>query len=137
MKRIKTEKESDSTGVSVMQRRICSYTLNSALVLAVIFLIFQENAIAKGLLLGSLCSIINFMLLSLSVPMTVGKTRYRAGLIGLVSIFIRYILLAIPLILGLKLASFNFVAVIIGIFAVQIVTLIDHIVIRPIFMEKQ
>ncbi len=68
--------------------------------------------------------------------MTIRHTRYRAGLIGFASILTRYVLLAIPLIIGIKLESFNFVAVVIGVFAVQIVTLIEHLVIRPIFIGK-
>jgi hypothetical protein len=136
MKRTDTEdnKYPDETGQ--LKKRICSHTLKAALVLAVFSLIIQENAIAKGLVLGTLSSIINFLLLGISIPMTLGHTRYRAGFIGLISILARYALLAIPLIIGIKLESFNFIAVVIGVFAVQIVTLIEHLVIGPIFFEK-
>jgi hypothetical protein len=136
MKRTKTEKDNYQDETGQLKRRICSITLKSALVLAVFFLIIQENSIAKGLVLGTLCSIINFLLLGVSIPMTLGHTRYRAGFIGLISILARYALLAIPLIIGIKLESFNFVAVVIGVFAVQIVTLIEHLVIRPMFFEN-
>jgi hypothetical protein len=44
--------------------------------------------------------------------------------------------LAIPLIVGVKYASFNFVAVVVGIFAIQIVMLVDHLAIKPI-LEKR
>jgi hypothetical protein len=54
-----------------------------------------------------------------------------ASFIGLGSMLFRYILLAIPLVVAIKSASFDFVAVVGGIFAVQIVTLLDYIVIRP------
>jgi hypothetical protein len=37
------------------------------------------------------------------------------------------------MIVAIKSISFNFIAVVIGIFAVQIVTLINYVVIRPIF----
>ena len=137
MRRIEPKNETNKNEVSELKKRTCSYALKAAIVVAVVFLILQENAIAKGLLLGTLCSIVNFMLLGISVPMAVGQTRNRAALIGLFSILIRYILLAIPLILGIKLASISFIAVIVGIFAVQIVALIDLVVIRPIFIEKQ
>jgi len=130
------EKNKSQGEAGQLQRRICSVTLKSALVLALFFLIIQENAIAKGLVLGTLSSIINFLLLGISIPMTLGHTRYRAGFIGLISIVARYALLAIPLIIGIKLDSFNFVAVVIGVFAVQIVTLIEHLVIGPMFFEK-
>jgi hypothetical protein len=68
--------------------------------------------------------------------MTLGKSRSKAGLIGLASILSRYMVLAIPMIVAIKSVSFNFVAVVVGIFAVQIVTLVDYILIRPILEGK-
>jgi len=55
---------------------------------------------------------------------------------GFMSIFLRYLFLAIPLIIGMKYASFNFVAVVIGIFAVQIVMLVDHLAIKLIIEKR-
>ena len=116
--------------VTRIQKRICMLTLKGALLIAAGFLFIRENAIAKGILLGTLCSIVNFLLLGISVPLTVGRSRYRAGFISLVSILARYTLLAIPLVVGIKCGSFSFVAVIFGIFSVQIALLIDHIIIQ-------
>jgi len=45
---------------------------------------------------------------------------------------LRYAILAVPMIIALKVPSFNFAAVVVGIFAVQIVTLFDFLVIKPI-----
>jgi hypothetical protein len=104
----------------------------SAVALAIVFMIIQEKAIAKGLLLGTCFSIINFFLMGKSIPMTLGQSRAKAGLIGFGSILSRYVVLAIPMIVAIKLVSFNFVAVVVGIFAVQIVTLVDHIVVRHV-----
>jgi hypothetical protein len=110
--------------------------MTSALVVALIFLFIQEKDIAKGLLLGTCFSILNFFLLGKSIPLTLGKSRSKAGFIGFTSLLTRYIILAIPLIVAVKSASFNFAAVAIGIFAVQIVTLVDHIVVRPILDRR-
>ena len=118
--------------IARMQWRISSWAISLALAVAVVFLLFQEKTIAKGLLLGTFFSIINFYVLGLFIPMTMGRSRSKAGAIGLASILTRFILLAIPLILAIKSVSFNFVAVVIGIFAVQIVTLFHFIIIRPI-----
>ena len=68
--------------------------------------------------------------------MILGRSRAKANAMGLMSILSRYFFLAIPLIIGMKYASFNFVAVVIGIFAVQIVILVDHIVVRPAMSER-
>jgi hypothetical protein len=67
--------------------------------------------------------------------LALGKTRFKAGMIGLASIVIRFLVLAFPLLVGLKSPSFNFAAVVAGIFSVQIVTLVEYIIIRPI-MDK-
>ncbi|MBW2169579.1 MAG: hypothetical protein JRG69_10025 [Deltaproteobacteria bacterium] len=48
----------------------------------------------------------------------------------------RYIILAVPLIVAIKSASFNLVASIVGIFSVQIVTLVYYVLIRPVLDRK-
>jgi hypothetical protein len=120
-----------------IQTKICSWAILSTLVLAIFFMVIHEKAIGKGLLLGACFSVINFLLLGKSIPMTLGKSRSKAGLIGLGSILSRYVVLAIPMIVAIKSVSFNFVAVVVGIFAVQIVTLVGFVVIKPILEGKQ
>lgn len=129
----KNEISKQDNGLSQIQRRLCYLAITSALVVAVFFLLFHEKAIAKGLLLGTCFSIINFLLLGKSIPMTLGQSRSKARFIGLTSILFRFVILAIPMIVAIKSTSFNFVAVVVGIFSVQVVTLVDYIVIRPIF----
>jgi hypothetical protein len=68
--------------------------------------------------------------------MILGRSRAKANAMGFMSIFLRYLFLAIPLIIGMKYASFNFVAVVIGIFAVQIVMLVDHLAIKLIIEKR-
>ena len=123
--------------ISRVQRKICSWSTLIAIVAALLFVVFQEKAIAKGILLGALFSIINFILLGKSIPLALGQTRPRAGMIGLASILGRYVLLAIPMVIAIKWTSINFIAVVVGIFTVQIVTLFNYIVIRPLMEWKQ
>ena len=118
------------------QKRICSLALSSALVFALLFLFLHEKAVAKGLVLGTLFSIVNFLLLGKSIPLLLGRSRRSARAIGLGSTLARYVLLAIPMVVALKTVSFDFLAVVIGIFAVQIVTLIDFVFIRPLLAGK-
>jgi hypothetical protein len=117
--------------VTEVQKRISSRAMLSALFLGAVFFLFHEKTVAKGLVLGTCFSVLNFYLLGKSIPMVLGQTRRMASFIGLGSMLFRYILLAIPLVVAIKSASFDFVAVVGGIFAVQIVTLLDYIVIRP------
>ncbi|HUU80976.1 MAG TPA: ATP synthase subunit I [Acidobacteriota bacterium] len=119
--------------VNQTQRRICSSAITAAIAIAVIFIIVGEKAVAKGLLLGTLFSIVNFILMGKSIQLTLGISRPRASMIGFTSIMFRYVLLAIPLVVAIKIDSFNLVAAVVGIFAVQIVTLVDYLIIRPIW----
>ena len=81
----------------------------------------------KGLILGALFSVINFVLIGETLPMRVGKAKGKTFFIALGSIFFRYILLAIPLIIAIKFEQINLFAVIIGIFLVQLVILADYL----------
>ncbi len=133
MERTNSRTRGNSRGREVgrVERRICSHAITVSLMLASIFILLNANAVAKGLLLGTLFSIANFLLLSMSIPMTLGKARVRAGLIALGSLLLRYGLLSIPMIVGLKYAAFSFVAVVAGIFSIQIITMFEYVLIRP------
>ena len=122
--------------VKRVQKRLCSRAIWSALIIAIVFICIHENAWAKGLLLGTLFSITNFILLGKTIPITLGHSRSRSGLIGFASILIRFSLLAIPMVVAIKSSSFDFVAVVAGIFSVQIVTLVDFIIIRPVLKRQ-
>lgn len=123
--------------VSQYQKKICSWTMSSALFVAVVFLIFQEKAIAKGLTLGACFSVLNFFLQGRFIPMTLGGSITQARGMGLVSILSRYVLLAIPLIMAVKFESLDLVATVIGIFAVQIAIILGFVVIRPLLNGRQ
>ena len=125
-----------SKDLEITPRKICSWSITCATAIAVVCLLFHQTAIAKGLIIGAIFSVINFVLLGQTLPMTLFKTRAKAGMIGFGSILGRYVLLAIPLIIGIKSASFNFVAVVIGIFTVQITTLFSYFVIAPLIRGR-
>jgi ATP synthase protein I len=126
----------EGSDLARFQRRLCSPALACAVILAVLFFIAGERAIGKGLVLGACFSVVNFLLLGKSVPLTLGRPRSSGSLIGLGSIFFRFALLAIPMVVAIKSVSFNFAAVVIGIFAVQIATIIDYVIIRPISQRR-
>ncbi len=82
----------------------------------------------KGLILGTLFSSVNFALMGEILPHKVGKSRRKNYLISFGSIVSRYVLLAVPIVLGIKFPDkFNLIAVIIGIFMVQLVILTDYL----------
>ena len=137
MKNPKIRENNAHREVARVQKRICSLTICVSLGVAIGLIIVEQNAIAKGLLLGTLFSIANFVLLGMSVPLTIGMTRTRASLMSLVSLLIRFALLAIPMVVGMKSAAFSFGAAVVGVFAIQIITLIEYLVVRPIQEGKQ
>ena len=83
-------------------------------------------------MIGVCFSIINFVLMGVSISMTLGCSRARSRLTAFGSIFVRYIILAIPIIVAIKSSSFNLVSTIIGIFSIQITTLFYYVIVRPV-----
>jgi hypothetical protein len=109
------------------QKKFGSMALVIAIFVGMFFILIGQKAITKGLILGTLFSILNFVLIGEVLPMMIGKTRRTSTLYSLGSITFRFGLLAIPLILSLKMEAFNFAAAVVGIFMVQVMILGDHI----------
>ena len=128
--------ETTHSELAQLQRRISFLAFSFSLAFALIFMVVGRMDVAKGLLLGTCFSIMNFFLMGKSLPMILMKSRAGASLVGLGSIFSRYLILAVPLIVAIKSPSFSFVAVVVGIFSVQIVTLFDYVLIKPL-LDRQ
>ena len=127
---------SPSKDLEITPKKICIWSITYSTAIAVICFLLQQTAFAKGLVLGAVFSVFNFILLGQTLPMTLFKSRAKAGMIGVSSILGRYVLLAVPLIIGIKLPSFNVVAVVIGVFAIQITTLVSFFLIGPLFRRR-
>lgn len=112
------------------QIRVCTSAIVFSLMAAAVFLFLNERSIAKGLVLGTIFSIINFVLLGRSISLLIGRSGRQAGMVGLASILSRYVILAVPMVIAVKSVSFNFIAVVVGIFSVQIVSLVDHFFVK-------
>jgi hypothetical protein len=83
--------------------------------------------VGKGLVLGSIFSVINFVLIGQTLPMRLSQTRRKTFLLSLGSIVFRYALLAVPLIVAVKFEQFDLPAAIFGIFMIQLVILADYL----------
>ena len=110
------------------QKRYCSRAMLAAIFVGLVFILTDQSAVGKGLILGTFFSITNFILLGETLPLKAGKSRGTSFIYSLGSIAFRFALMAIPLIIAIKSAKFNLFAVIGGIFMVQIIILADHIV---------
>jgi len=117
----------ETAPVRQLQRRYGRRALTLAVVAALVFLLFGLKPVARGLVLGALFSVINFVLIGQLLPMKLGKTRGKLYLFSLGSTAFRFLLLALPLILAVKSMRFDLVATVAGIFMIQIVILIDHV----------
>jgi len=109
------------------QKKYGTRAMAVAIILAMGLIIIGEKAAGKGLVLGALFSVINFVLIGQALPRTVGYGKRATIFISLVSMILRYALLAVPLILAIKLDQFNLITVLIGIFMVQLMILLDHL----------
>lgn len=103
------------------QKEYCSQAMMLAIGAAMIFLVAGAKPISKGLILGTLFSILNFILIAQSLPSQLDRGRGKTFLICLSSVWMRYAVLAVPLIVAAKLESFNFFAAAAGILMVQVV----------------
>lgn len=108
-------------------QRYCSLALIMAVTVGGAMMLIGFRPIGKGLILGALFSVLNFILMATALPMRIGLGRGKAFFFSLGSIYLRYALLAIPLALSFKLDPIAVSTVAVGLFMVQIAILGDHL----------
>jgi hypothetical protein len=116
------------TSIKETQKKYCSRALMAAIFIGFALILAGYKPAAKGLILGGLFSIINFILIGESLPLRMGKSRRNAFMISAASILFRFLLMAVPLVVAIKYEPFNVFAVIPGLFLIQIVILVDHFI---------
>jgi ATP synthase I subunit len=109
-----------------VQKKYCSRAITLAIFTGLVFVLAGEKAIAKGLIMGTLFSIFNFILIGETLPMRTIGSKNRRFFLALGSISFRYLVLAIPLVIAIKMDQVDFFAAVCGIFLVQFVLLFDH-----------
>jgi len=124
--------------VKQTQRKYTTLALTVSVVAGLVLLMMGYKPIAKGLILGTVFSVLNFILMGRTITLKLGKSKRKTFSISMGSIFLRYLLLAIPLIAALKFEQFNLVAAILGLFMIQIVILSEHLLtLIPSLQKKQ
>jgi hypothetical protein len=98
----------------------------AAIVSALVLILAGQKALGKGLVLGTLFSVLNFILIGEIIPLQIGQSRGSTFFFSFFSVGLRYVLLAVPLILAIKLDGINMFTAIFGIFMVQLMILADH-----------
>lgn len=109
------------------QKRITQRALWLSIIVGLVFILLGHKPVGKGLILGALFSVLNFIFMAKSIGYKFGRSKRQIFSISLGSIVFRYLLLAIPLIAAVKFEQFNLVAVIVGVFMIQLVILVDQL----------
>ena len=124
--------------VKQTQKKYAVKTLTLAIVIALFFVLMGQKPIAKGLIMGTVFSALNFILMGKTITLKLGKSKRKTFSISMGSIILRYLLLAIPLIAALKFEQLNLVAAVLGIFMIQFVILTEHLLtLIPSLRKKQ
>jgi uncharacterized membrane protein len=109
-----------------IEKRYCSLAMFVAIVGGAILILCGFPSLGKGLILGCLFSIINFVALGGTLPPRIGKTKRQVFAIALGSLLLRMLLLAAPMAIALKSEKFHFITTMIGLFLVQLTILADY-----------
>jgi hypothetical protein len=111
--------------VSQTQKKYGSRAMIVAIVVAFLLILVDLKPVGKGLVLGTIFSIINFVLIGQTLPMRLSKSKRGAFFLSLTSMMLRYAILAIPLVVAVKFEQFELAAAILGIFMVQLTILAE------------
>lgn len=114
--------------VRQIQKKYAYGAMTVAIIAGLFLVLAGQRPIGKGLVLGAIFSVINFILIGETLSMRIGKSKWKTYNSVFTSIFFRYSLLAVPLILAVKVEQFNLFATILGIFMIQVVILTDHMI---------
>lgn len=114
------------TQVNEVQKKYCSRAIFLAITIALVLLLTGTKPAARGLILGTLFSILNFILIARSLPLQLEKGRRGTFLVCFGSIGMRYSLMALPIIFAARSERFSLIATAAGLFMVQGVILLHH-----------
>lgn len=116
-----------TSAVRKIQKTYSSQAMVAAIVLALVSILLGAKPIGKGLILGTLFSVLNFVLMAHMLPLRIQETRSRSILGAFGSIWVRLGLLAVALLIASKNESINFFATAAGLFMVQVIIVLNQI----------
>ena len=108
------------------QKKYCSRAMAAAIMIGFLFILAGHKGVGKGLVLGTLFSVFNFILMGEMLPFRIQKSTGKTYFLSFCSICLRYLVLAVPLVIAIKSEHINLFAAILGIFMVQFAILVDH-----------
>jgi hypothetical protein len=124
--------------VKQVQKKYTSLALTLSITAGLLFILMGYKPVGKGLMLGTIFSVLNFILMGKSIALNFGRSKAKTFSLSMGSIIFRYLLLAIPLIVAVRYAQFNLVAAVLGIFMIQLLILAEHVLsLIPAERKKQ
>jgi len=114
-------------GIRETQKKYCSRAMVVAIVGGLVLILVGQKGLGKGLVLGTIFSVLNFIVMGELLPMQLGKTKGPTIVTALGSMGLRYILLAVPLVIAVKFDQIDIITTAIGIFMIQLVIVSDYI----------
>jgi hypothetical protein len=123
--------------IKTIQKKYGSLAMLLALGVGIGLFLLGFTPMGKGLILGSIFSVANFILMAESLPSRVGVTRKKATVSSFLWILGRYGLLAVPLFVSMKMEQFNLWATVAGLFMIQMVILADGIISQIYFSTRK
>lgn len=115
------------TPVRELQKRYCSRAMIVAIGIGLFFYLIGFTDLMKGIILGTFFSIFNFILMGETLPHRLNKSKKGVFWAALGSVTLRFVLLAVPMVLALKSEQYNLYTTVVGIFMVQILIILDPI----------
>ena len=109
------------------QKKYGSRAMMAAILIGFAFILAGYKPLGKGLVLGALFSVINFVLIGEFIPLKLARSKGKTFLFAMLSILFRYVLMAVPLVAAIKYEQFHLVTTIAGLFAIQLVILGEHL----------
>jgi hypothetical protein len=114
------------TTIRETEKKYCTRAMTSGIILSFALIVAGQSAFGKGLMLGTLFSTVNFVLMGEALPYKWGLSKRKSFVISLSSMLLRYVLLAVPLVIAAKYDQFHMVSTVVGIFMIQAMILFDQ-----------
>jgi hypothetical protein len=112
--------------IRTVEKRYSSVAMTMAVSFGLILILADMKPMGKGLILGTLFSALNFILMGETITRRIAASRKGSAVRAGISLLLRYVLLAIPLILAIKFPSYHLATTIAGLFMIQILILAHH-----------
>ena len=109
------------------QKKYGTRAMTVSILVGLVLIVIGYKTVAKGLILGTIFSVVNFVLIGQTLSFRISQSKSKSSLLSLFSIAFRFALMAVPLVMGAKMEQFNIASVICGLFMIQLVILADQI----------